>query len=351
MNLAELERYADRIGERETQTALKVADLEQRLEKLENDREGASLRTDLLKGEADLLREKLARKTRELSEMANAYANTRLAAGNRLARIEVLESEVRELREMNEAHLGQISELERQAAINETANRDLRRERDWWAVQASSKLAECRALQDDLVQAREKGLSLGNAALRKGWEDCEKAVFGLLDREIVGYRHVLLVPSAETALTFIKRGIESRAHHTTAWTGAEEAVAAPCGGAQAPSGAPLQDWQRDALDHPIGRLSPAPIVVALDELKADPFRYPAGLPEEDPGSAPEPESVGAMPESPAPGTPLRGTTCIVVDPEPLRELAAESLLHGDFDRHYVRSKLREAGAIPGEVKP
>lgn len=273
--------------------------------------EELALRCDAMKGENELLRKKLARKTRELSEMASAYANTKLAAGNRLARIEVLEAEVRQLREMNEAHLRRIERLDKGNGnlLREMAGKDR-------IVQNLS--AQRDRAEADLAEAREKGLSLGNAALRKGWGDCEKAVAAWLLRLRVGAWEEGDHKEA-TGYDWLIGEIRMGAHHpadfnahASAWTGADEGDSV-----QVPVGGPLQDWQRAALGNPIGSI-----------------RYPASPPEAEIRLEIE---AGAEP------------AVRLINLKPLRELAG--MARGHIHSSYVLLKLREAGVISGEEAP
>lgn len=317
--------------------------LEERIFKLEDQSvekpwldEKLGLRCDALKGENDLLREKLARKTRELSEMANSLALNQERARGRVA---ALESEVRRLREMNEAHLRKIEELENAAQ-----------------AEARSHLHHVSLLQADLDEAREKGLSLGNAALRKGWEDCEKAVVAyvrqegkhLEESETTGGFTPMSAPAAIGTLADLihegrHRPADFNAHAPSvgadtirvlrglAWTGADEVESA-------------QEEPREMAG------------------QFQRFRAPAGLPEEDPEVVAD-RDLGDETVAPvggfdatgyAPGDAVPGTECIVVDPEPLREMERKARERPDVPLHspWVLTKLTEAGVVaPSPYEP
>lgn len=240
-----------RVAERHTATVLDDPDFN-------------TLATEILRlaGEVERLERHLA-ESEEAAEAQRAVKDAALRAFGK--HCTELESEVRHLREMNEAQLKLIEARDR--ALDET-NRDL-------------------------DEARENGLSLGNAALKKGWEDCEKAV-------------VTYIRGTYMTREGLARTIEEGRHrprdfdaHAPAWTGADE-------------------------------LTPEEVMARCDPFpNGEPFAYPAGLPEEDPGSAPE-ETEQAR---------LRS----------LHELAQAARLYPElFFAQHTLAKLREADVIPGE---
>lgn len=314
----------------------KVAELEERLE---NQRDAGS---DLIQRTADgYLKtiEALEENNRRLNIGFNNLAAQKEELESEVERLldanaracEVRDSEIRQLREMNETHLSTIYSLQKMI--------------ESWA-------AENEGLKADLAEAREKGLSLGSAALKQGWGDCERAVVARIKMMTQW-----IWRDPEHALTTVIDTIKEGEHrptafdaHAPAWTGADE----PDPGLIDPTG----EITREAW-----KLSEGPLLqdhAQVDDMGASRkeeawhrlceitgnFRYPAGLPEEDPGSAPEggEKALGVRGSSPK---------CRILDLDPLLALAKEAEHVSEFPEEGLTGRailrhLREAGVIPGE---